>query len=443
MAELNSWDITAANNNDAPPDGWPESTMQYSEVNNTAREGMAVIARFWKDLNGSLQFAGSVNAYTVTLNAGYTAYFQGMYFAAEINITNTSAVTINVNALGVKTVVDQAGGALTAGTLIAGGIYEFRYDGTNFQLIASTLGDNSITTAMITDGAVTLAKMADMATDSFIGRDTAGTGVPEVLSAATARAVLNVEDGSTADQTSIVGITGTMAEFDTAVTDGNIAYAGGAYHDGFSDFVAAEHIDWSVTGAEDVHADRVPLATESAVGGLEVATQSEADFGVVDNKIITPVKLFNIPVIGDVQFLQKAVATSRSNTTVTSDDPHLVGFDIDANTNYIFEGHLVYDENGGDLKLFWQFSDGANDFRITYLYFDQADTNKRAQSDNHTVNHSLTGLTGGQDVNVIIKGYIEKQTTAATLDLQWAQVISSANATTLQKNSWLKFTKVS
>jgi len=44
------------------------------------------------------------------------------------------------------------------------------------------------------------------------------------------------------------GITGTKAEFDTAVTDGNIAYAGGAFHDGFSDFVANEHVDL-VSGA--------------------------------------------------------------------------------------------------------------------------------------------------------------------------------------------------
>ena len=47
----------------------------------------------------------------------------------------------------------------------------------------------------IADGSVTLAKMADMATDSFLGRDTAGTGVPEVLSAATAKTVLALVKG--------------------------------------------------------------------------------------------------------------------------------------------------------------------------------------------------------------------------------------------------------
>lgn len=57
--------------------------------------------------------------------------------------------------------------------------------GTVWNIDASAVG-----TTEIADAAVTLAKMANIATDSFIGRDTAGTGVPEVLSAATAKTVL-------------------------------------------------------------------------------------------------------------------------------------------------------------------------------------------------------------------------------------------------------------
>jgi hypothetical protein len=44
--------------------------------------------------------------------------------------------------------------------------------------------------------AVTLAKMADMATASLLGRKTADTGVPEVLSKSDAQTLLNVEDGA-------------------------------------------------------------------------------------------------------------------------------------------------------------------------------------------------------------------------------------------------------
>ncbi len=41
------------------------------------------------------------------------------------------------------------------------------------------------------------------------------------------------------------GISDTSANFDAALSDANFAYAGGAFHDGFSDFVGNEHIDHS------------------------------------------------------------------------------------------------------------------------------------------------------------------------------------------------------
>ena len=49
--------------------------------------------------------------------------------------------------------------------------------------------------ATIANSAVTLAKMANMATASFIGRTTASTGVPEVLSATQSTAILNAMIG--------------------------------------------------------------------------------------------------------------------------------------------------------------------------------------------------------------------------------------------------------
>lgn len=41
------------------------------------------------------------------------------------------------------------------------------------------------------------------------------------------------------------GISDTKANFNTALSDGSFAFDGGAHHDGFSDFVANEHIDWT------------------------------------------------------------------------------------------------------------------------------------------------------------------------------------------------------
>lgn len=101
---------------------------------------------------------------------------------------------------------------------------------------------------------VTLAKMADLAQDKFIVRTTASTGVPETATCTAAgRALIDDADATaqrttlglgtlatqsgtfsgtssgtnTGDQASIVGITGTLAQFNTACTDADFASGGG------------------------------------------------------------------------------------------------------------------------------------------------------------------------------------------------------------------------
>ena len=54
----------------------------------------------------------------------------------------------------------------------------------------------ALATADYPTASVTLAKMADMATASLLGRSTAGTGVPEVLSASAARTLLALVPGT-------------------------------------------------------------------------------------------------------------------------------------------------------------------------------------------------------------------------------------------------------
>ena len=57
--------------------------------------------------------------------------------------------------------------------------------------VTGLVSDNVLT---ITDNAVTLAKLADMATQSLLGRDTIGVGDPEVLDMPTVRTMLNVAE---------------------------------------------------------------------------------------------------------------------------------------------------------------------------------------------------------------------------------------------------------
>lgn len=80
----------------------------------------------------------------------------------------------------------------------------------------------------IDNGVVTLAKMADMATDSFLGRDTAGTGAPEVLSVSTVKTLLNLTGTNSGDQTiTLTGdVTGSgTGSFAATIANDAVTYA--------------------------------------------------------------------------------------------------------------------------------------------------------------------------------------------------------------------------
>jgi hypothetical protein len=86
--------------------------------------------------------------------------------------------------------------APTSPTPVEGQMY---YDTTSHRAFvynnSTWVGMDSVGSA-VADGSITLAKMANMATASFIGRKTAATGVPEILSKSDALTILNVADGA-------------------------------------------------------------------------------------------------------------------------------------------------------------------------------------------------------------------------------------------------------
>lgn len=147
MSEINTWSTTAASNNSAAPNGWPEG-MNYSDVNNSARENMAAAARLYADMNGTLNTAGSADTYTLTPNRTISAYADGLSFRVTANVTNTGASTLNVSGLGAKAIKKSDGSALEAGDFVAGRMYLLTYDGTDFiSDIIPAVAQESITVA--------------------------------------------------------------------------------------------------------------------------------------------------------------------------------------------------------------------------------------------------------------------------------------------------------
>lgn len=78
--------------------------------------------------------ATGTDTYALTLAPAMTAYVVGKPFYFKVANTNTTAATLNVNALGAKDLKKSASTALSASDLVVGRIYTGIYDGTNIQV---------------------------------------------------------------------------------------------------------------------------------------------------------------------------------------------------------------------------------------------------------------------------------------------------------------------
>lgn len=171
----------------------------------------------------------TIAANSLTIGTGADAFSQTAFaantFPARASTGNLVAKDITDFGL---SLVDDADASTARTTLGLGtlatqsGTFSGTSSGTN-------TGDQTITltgdvtgsgtgsfAATIAAGAVTLAKMADMATASILGRNTGGTGAPEVLSASTTKTLLslgNVENTALSTWAGTANITtvGTIA----------------------------------------------------------------------------------------------------------------------------------------------------------------------------------------------------------------------------------------
>lgn len=78
--------------------------------------------------------ATGTDAYAINPNPAYTAYSVGMKIRMKLDVGNTGPCTVNVNGLGVKNITDIEGSPLASDELKAGAVYDFVFDGTNFQV---------------------------------------------------------------------------------------------------------------------------------------------------------------------------------------------------------------------------------------------------------------------------------------------------------------------
>lgn len=186
----------------------------------------------------------TASAYAIDLSPTLTAYTAGQKFHFIAPMANNAAPTLNVDAVGAKTIVHPDGTALAANEMPANAIVQVIYDGTNFQLmdaIASatvpgrvelstdaeadtgtdttraitpanlayvldgTGGTNQVETAAIADLAVTTAKIAANAvTDAKIVDDVAWRHIETVSWSSGATIASTHADIATMDELFIV-----------------------------------------------------------------------------------------------------------------------------------------------------------------------------------------------------------------------------------------------
>lgn len=114
----------------------PMSGYRHTGVGNASARTMYAAAGQVQD--GSLchgTVGGTANAITLTLTPAITAYAAGQKFSFIAGGTNTTAVTINVNSVGAKSITKNGTTALAAGDIASGAVCVVVYDGTQFQLL--------------------------------------------------------------------------------------------------------------------------------------------------------------------------------------------------------------------------------------------------------------------------------------------------------------------
>ena len=168
----------------------------------------------------------ALDANTNTINDGTDDTKKFKFDASGITTATTRTITVpdaNFTLVGTDTTQTLTNKSIVAtqltGTLQAGQFPVLTGD-------VTTAGGALATT--IANDAVTFAKMQNVSTDVFLGRDTAGTGDVEELSVATAKTLLNLTGTNSGDQTITLtsDVTGSgTGSFATTIANNAVTFA--------------------------------------------------------------------------------------------------------------------------------------------------------------------------------------------------------------------------
>lgn len=121
---------TDASNASGTMPSWSGSAAP-STLDDAGRAFQGAVTREWNWRNFTLTAAGTADAKTLTYSVAPAAYYNGQRFGFIANTTNTTSCTLNVNALGAKTIKSMLTGSLAnlaASDMVSGMYVEVAYN---------------------------------------------------------------------------------------------------------------------------------------------------------------------------------------------------------------------------------------------------------------------------------------------------------------------------
>ena len=147
---------------------------------------------------------GTANAITVTMPFTQAVYTDGLVVVFKSLATNTGAVTVQVDGLGIKSLVAQNGDALVAGDIIASHIIQIRYNSTldKFEMVGISSGVlNAYQAAAAASAAAALTSEGNAAaSEAAAAASEAAAAASESAAAASEAAALTSEGNAAASE---------------------------------------------------------------------------------------------------------------------------------------------------------------------------------------------------------------------------------------------------
>ena len=311
---------------------------------------------------------------------------------------------------------------------------------------AGAIDDDAVTTAKIADNAVTLDKIQDFNTNRIAGRVAGGTGSLEQLNASQVRAMINVEDGATADQTkSDIDALGIAASTATTATN-VVGVANSANSEYRVPFLSAD------TGTAAVYTDTDSgmtynpstntlsavnfIGNGSSVTNVNAATLDGLDSSQFLRSDTSDNLVGNLSISAELNFLSSSDTSRYIDAQVgTADGTH--AFHIRAVTGGD-SGHenMAQFFGGGGVKLF---HNGSSKFETTsagvsitgtctlssHLVLGDSDEIKLGASEDllifHNGSHSIINDNGTGDLRLQVGSSTKLKVTSAGIHVQGSQ----------------------